>query len=207
MARAGGARATFPRAPSRASPSPHSDLRGRWQSSYLQRERASAAPTAAASWSRTRRWQRGSNHFGGGWHGRRVRAERRRFRGARSAAGLWVQAWLGPARSSRPLDVCLLTPWVDDSVRPPGPLRLGQGDQPSAALSSLSGLSAPGARPGIRLWQAPTLRPAPRRPLPLRRWDARLAPGACNVAPGPAGAAKKRAGVGAALTFLWDQAR
>lgn len=118
VARAGDAAAIFPRAPSRVPIPP--DLRERRQPAYLQQERASAPPTAAASWSRTRR-RRGSNHFGG----RRPpdagtgdgREKLWRSRRARSAAGLWVQACLGFARSSRPLGVSLFTP----SVRPPEP--------------------------------------------------------------------------------------
>lgn len=98
--------------------------------------------------------------------------------------------------------VCSRRPCVRASVRPPQPLSCGQADQPLAACSSLGRLSAPRARPGIRLREAPTLRPAPRRPLPLPRWDARPAPGACSVAHDPAGAAGKGAGVGAVLTFF-----
>ena len=82
-------------------------------------EGASAPPTAAASWSRTRRRRRGSNHFAG----RRPpdagtgteREKLWRSLQARSAAGLWVQACLGFARSSWPLSVSLFPP----SVRPP----------------------------------------------------------------------------------------
>ena len=120
VARAGDAAAIFPRAPSRESPSPP-DLRERRQPAYLQQERASALPTAAASWSRTRRRRRGSNHFGGRRPpdaGTGAGLEKRwRSRRARSAAGLWMQACLGFARSSRLLGVSLFTP----SVRPPEP--------------------------------------------------------------------------------------
>lgn len=99
------------------------DLRGRRQPSYLQPERASAPPTAAASWSRTRRRRRGSNHFGGGGHGALApeprRAERRRCRRARSAAGLRVQAWLDlRGARDRWVSVCSLGPSVRASVRP-----------------------------------------------------------------------------------------
>ena len=75
VARAGDAAAIFPRAPSRVPIPP--DLRERRQPAYLQQERASAPPTAAASWSRTRRRRRGTNHFcrtaaTGRWHGSRA---------------------------------------------------------------------------------------------------------------------------------------
>ena len=120
------------------------------------------------------------------------REERRRPCRARSAAGLWVQAWLGSARSSRPLGVSVFTP----SVRPPEPLSLTQDGQLPSARSSLGRLSAPGLAAGNK---APGGAEAPPRPLPPRphllpRWDSRPAPGACRPAPDPVGAAGKRGG-------------
>lgn len=82
----------------------------------------------------------GSVRFGGG--GRRTLAREPgeenlwRSRRARSAAGLWVQACLGFARSSRPLGVSLFTP----SVRPPEPWCLKQQSSrlPRSSLGRLS---------------------------------------------------------------------
>lgn len=92
------------------------------------------------------------------------------------------------------------------SVRAPVPLRFGQGGLQRDACGSFGGLSAASARPGIRLGEAPTLRPAPRPPLPPPPSPSRAgtSPGSRRLhrAPDPAGATGKGAGVGAALTFF-----
>lgn len=80
-----------PRAPSTAPPSPATSG-GRRQPSYLQPERASAPPTATASWSRTKWIRRRSDHFEGGGQGAgggARRPGRRRFAGVPSAVLFW----------------------------------------------------------------------------------------------------------------------
>lgn len=158
----------LPSCPQQRVPIPP-DPRERRQPAYLQQERASAPPTAAASWSWTRRRRRGSNHFGG----RRPpdagtgagRENLWRSRRARSAAGLWVQACLGFARSSRPLGVSLFTP----SVRPPEPWCLKQQSQLLAARSSLGRLSASRRAAWNKAPGGAEAPPRPPRPLPPSR--------------------------------------
>lgn len=102
-----------------------------------------------------------------------------------SLAGTWTQVAAAARLSPR----CLFP-------RPPKPLHLGRANQRRETRRSGDRLSARNALPGIRIREAPELRPAPRRPslLPLRSREASPARGACRAAPDPAGAATKGAG-------------
>lgn len=164
----GGNSSTFPRVP-RTVPPPHSRPRRHQLPSYLRPERASASPTAAASWSGAWRRRRGSDHFGcsGSW----TPAPGAGGGGQRDSTGQGLPAsGCDPAEElcGRGTSVC------SESVRSSTqPLYARQADQSRTACSSRGRLSALWQRaagnkaPGKAVEAPP--HPAPPPPLPLPR--------------------------------------